>query len=563
MGASLPVFGLVCAIALAHLVLVAVFYDKDKITEGVATYRLVWTSLTVIFAGVGIPKPSLGGFGLLLTALVALAGFILDLIEQSGTDTGDLGVNDANDEQVTVTIFDGVLSVLCFVGFFLGLVSGKDQSANRKVKPAEEKKVAEPGAVEKSGGAQNEADQKPAQLEEVLVGPRGSTPQPDEAPQQEQLSPVVQEKEQVPVKEVVVAKEEEKPEEVEDVEEEKLEDMPMQSPKEEKEEPEPDVAVAAEEETAENQEEAAAPEEEVAGEDLEEEKLEELPGEVPATEPEMSEEMRAAQELLKSMKATLGLGLANGPKIGVLVKGCKPGGPAEEAGLKKNDVIYSVDDIDTDNHADFEEVVAEAAPGECCPFVIRRGGVKQTLDVTFSGDGKNLDEIMVLRATAGAEFCETMDEAGKNRMKLKGKTVDTEVLEARRILRETKAFVQAELDHSPENGALVLSVVPDSGADRGGLKPNDLITSIDGIETNDRQQFNAALSDGAPGELVDVYVERDCIRVKLEMHMGAEGMALDEVLRLRALAGEAFCEDIDDAGKQRKGVALVIDEDQA
>jgi putative serine protease PepD len=57
-------------------------------------------------------------------------------------------------------------------------------------------------------------------------------------------------------------------------------------------------------------------------------------------------------------------------------------------------------------------------------------------------------------------------------------------------------------------GALVLSVVPGGPAERGGLRPGEIITSIDGTEVRKPADIAAAIADNKPGDEVRVVVER-------------------------------------------------------
>ena len=61
---------------------------------------------------------------------------------------------------------------------------------------------------------------------------------------------------------------------------------------------------------------------------------------------------------------------------------------------------------------------------------------------------------------------------------------------------------------SPNLKPIVVSVVPDSPADQSGLKKDDILKSIDGIEIQNIEQFSQLIMD-RPNALIDLLIERD------------------------------------------------------
>lgn len=61
---------------------------------------------------------------------------------------------------------------------------------------------------------------------------------------------------------------------------------------------------------------------------------------------------------------------------------------------------------------------------------------------------------------------------------------------------------------SPNLSPIVVSVVPDSPADQSGLKKDDILKSIDGIEIQNIDQFSQLIMD-RPNTLIDLLIERD------------------------------------------------------
>jgi len=67
-------------------------------------------------------------------------------------------------------------------------------------------------------------------------------------------------------------------------------------------------------------------------------------------------------------------------RVGVVLVGVLPGGPADEAGLQDNDVVVSIDGEDIASVTQFIAAIWSKRPGDEAPMVVYRGGTR--LDVT-------------------------------------------------------------------------------------------------------------------------------------------------------------------------------------
>jgi len=72
------------------------------------------------------------------------------------------------------------------------------------------------------------------------------------------------------------------------------------------------------------------------------------------------------------------------PTSGALVLDVAPGGPADKAGMKQNDVIVSIGGQSVSNVTELVKGIRSHAPGATVPVVIYRGPTKMTLSVTLT-----------------------------------------------------------------------------------------------------------------------------------------------------------------------------------
>ncbi len=142
-------------------------------------------------------------------------------------------------------------------------------------------------------------------------------------------------------------------------------------------------------------------------------------------------------------------GLAEGE--GVLLADIESQGPAERAGLRRGDIVLTVDAqaVDSDDH--FVRLIGAAGPDQRVELLLLRDGQRRTVPVTLT------------RRAAGAE--QPLPDVATS---FRGAAVG-EVDPVMRVL-----------SNLPEHALLVLRVDAASPADRAGLAPGDIIARIEG-----------------------------------------------------------------------------------
>jgi photosystem II stability/assembly factor-like uncharacterized protein len=146
-------------------------------------------------------------------------------------------------------------------------------------------------------------------------------------------------------------------------------------------------------------------------------------------------------------------------KGGVKLTAVSENSPAEKAGLKAGDVLTHLGEQVVKNEADFLARLRKMKPGEKARLTVMRGKETKAIEATL----------------------------GNRPTKKGGPPVALGV-----------AIAPAQ------NGALVTEVTAKGPAEKVGLKPDDLITHIDGVAASDRRVIAKALFGKKPGDKVKV-----------------------------------------------------------
>ncbi|HEX5945561.1 MAG TPA: trypsin-like peptidase domain-containing protein [Acidimicrobiales bacterium] len=83
--------------------------------------------------------------------------------------------------------------------------------------------------------------------------------------------------------------------------------------------------------------------------------------------------------------------------------------------------------------------------------------------------------------------------------------------------------VREQLDIQAEEGAFVVDVVPDSGADEAGVAQGDVIVSVNGEDITSNEQLGDIVRDREPGDTIEIVVEREGEEQTLTAEIGRQG----------------------------------------
>ena len=196
---------------------------------------------------------------------------------------------------------------------------------------------------------------------------------------------------------------------------------------------------------------------------------------------------------------------------GVLITGIVDDSPAEEAGLRENDVIYSISGDKVKNSEGLSKLISSKEPGDEVKVVVYRGGKKKTI-------GLALGEKKTAYVTINMEDYGQMAEKAYIKTLGKGSNVwVTGTGNAYSVyggrgrmgvqLHELDSDLAPYFKAKEGEGVLVLKVMEDSPAEEAGLKAGDVIVKV---------------NDADIGEIDDVFEAINEIHVEVEEEDGEE-----------------------------------------
>jgi serine protease Do len=191
-----------------------------------------------------------------------------------------------------------------------------------------------------------------------------------------------------------------------------------------------------------------------------------------------------AQEVNEELRKHFGLE----EKKGALVSNVIEDSPAAKAGIRPGDIIVEIDNKPIENVAQLLDVVGDLEAGK-------------TVNVRVIRDKQS----MVIETMIGRrpQDLEGEGEEGEKELSWRGLMVE-----------DVDSEIARQFDITEEDGVLVLDVEPGSAADAAGLRPGDIIISINDEEITGMDDFNKATKGIEGGSSVLVRTTRGYFVIK-------------------------------------------------
>ena len=163
---------------------------------------------------------------------------------------------------------------------------------------------------------------------------------------------------------------------------------------------------------------------------------------------------------------------------GALVSKVMPGGPADDAGIKRYDVILSFDGKEIGEMNELPRVVAATPVGKKVTVVVLRDGKKKTVEV-------------------GVKAMEEPKEATLASAGEKGSAAEYGLL-----VQELTPEIAKNLGVDEEHGVVITGVAPGSPAATAGLRREDVILEVDKAEIRGVKDLEKSLANADDGALL-------------------------------------------------------------
>jgi serine protease Do len=171
---------------------------------------------------------------------------------------------------------------------------------------------------------------------------------------------------------------------------------------------------------------------------------------------------------------------------GVLVGDVSPKSPADQAGIKRGDVILTINAEKVKDATQLRLMVAEMQPGTRVKIGLLRQGQPKDIMVALAERPQAAQE-------KGAEQ-EPPEEKGSSRLGL--------------ALQELTPDIASQLGYDNEKGALVADVTPGSPAEDAGLQRGDLIKEVNRQAVQSVKDFEKAIREFKTGDVVALLIRR-------------------------------------------------------
>jgi serine protease Do len=187
----------------------------------------------------------------------------------------------------------------------------------------------------------------------------------------------------------------------------------------------------------------------------------------------------SVQKMTPELAESFGLDQERGALVAEVIKGS----PAEEAGLKRGDVIMTFNGHDIKEMHDLPRLVAATPVNETAMLQILRDGKSREVKITV---GK------LAETESGGQFA--AGSGGHDKLGL--------------ALEEIDSATAQRLGLEVATGVLVTAIKPSSPADKAGLHPGDVILEVNGKQMANLQAFRTATEQVSKAAILRLLIKR-------------------------------------------------------
>jgi len=213
---------------------------------------------------------------------------------------------------------------------------------------------------------------------------------------------------------------------------------------------------------------------------------------------------------------------------GILVKEVVDGSPADDAGLKNDDVIIKFKGKDLEDHSALSEAVVESSPGENVEVVVLRDGKEKVIEIEL-GQREEYQNFLYssegeLHFSPGDQNVFVWsDDDGSDQVQL--------MLKGMNNFSNDRGFMGIGVDDINEQmgeyfevedgeGALITFVNEDSAANDADLKAGDVIIKIGDHDIKSASDVHPVLAETEPGEELEIRIIRKGKKKNIDITLG-------------------------------------------
>lgn len=182
---------------------------------------------------------------------------------------------------------------------------------------------------------------------------------------------------------------------------------------------------------------------------------------------------------------------------GVRIRRVVPGGPADDAGLERGDVITAVDGQSMRSVDDVRAALENKSPGDEVTFTVRRDNQEEDIDVTLG---------------TRAGVLQTPSEVPSGQMMRPYLGVE---------LADITPELRQELNLAQDRGVVIVNVDREGPAYGAGLRRGDVILQIGPQWVETAQEAVAAILDREPGDEVSLLIRRNVQELSVDAKLAS------------------------------------------
>jgi membrane-associated protease RseP (regulator of RpoE activity) len=241
---------------------------------------------------------------------------------------------------------------------------------------------------------------------------------------------------------------------------------------------------------------------------------------------------------------------------GVYITGVLKGKGAEKAGIKTGDIILEIDNQKIEDGSMFTKLIAEKDPGEKINLKVMRDGKTFDIEAALS---ERPDNFMIKIGDPDAPKFITVIPASPVFRGQDKSSVSISGMYLQKLNPDLGEYFGVK------DGYLIVSVTKDSGADKAGFKPGDVLQSIDNQPVVNNRNFDKIFKDMNDGKEFAFKIIRKNKELTLQMKSDPEDIATLEwfsnPLNYKIIAGKDAILKVDELEKRAKIEALKIEKE--